>query len=55
VKINNNNTSVTPVLINLDNLLNEMKLSYEQFVDLCILCGSDFTKTGIKSIGPNKA
>jgi len=32
-----------------------MKLTYKQFVDLCILCGSDFTKSTIKNIGPNKA
>lgn len=26
-------------------------MSYIQFIDLCILCGSDFTKKTIKNIG----
>lgn len=26
-------------------------MSYLQFIDLCILCGCDFTKTTIKTIG----
>ena len=31
-----------------------MELSYEQFVDLCILCGCDYCST-IKGIGPKTA
>lgn len=32
-----------------------MEISYVQFIDLCILCGSDFTKTTIKNIGIKKS
>jgi flap endonuclease-1 len=35
-------------------VLQELGLSKEQFVDLCILCGSDYTD-GIKGIGPATA
>ncbi|CAN0475580.1 unnamed protein product [Discosporangium mesarthrocarpum] len=31
-----------------------LDLSYEKFVDLCILCGCDYTGS-IKGIGPKKA
>ena len=42
------------VEINLDAALQGLKLSHEQFVDLCILCGCDYTDS-IKGIGPIKA
>lgn len=35
-------------------ILSELKMSQEQFVDLCILCGCDFN-TNIPLIGPKKA
>jgi len=41
-----------PVIeIDCEKMLTEMKLSYDQFVDLCILCGCDYCST-IKGIGP---
>ncbi|CDW80315.1 flap endonuclease 1 [Stylonychia lemnae] len=40
--------------IELSKVLNSLKLSYEEFVDLCILCGSDYTST-ITGIGSIKA
>jgi flap endonuclease-1 len=41
-----------PVIeIDCEKMLSEMKLSYDQFVDLCILCGCDYCST-IKGIGP---
>ena len=41
-------------LYNLDIILTEMGLSYESFVDFCILCGCDYTST-IPKIGPVNA
>eukprot|EP00656_Telonema_subtile_P024794 TRINITY_DN26961_c0_g1_i2.p1 TRINITY_DN26961_c0_g1~~TRINITY_DN26961_c0_g1_i2.p1 ORF type:complete len:416 (+),score=144.42 TRINITY_DN26961_c0_g1_i2:66-1313(+) len=38
----------------LDDVLTGMDLSKEQFIDLCILCGCDYTST-IRGIGPKKA
>jgi flap endonuclease-1 len=40
--------------IHLDKVLSGMKLSYEQFIDLCILCGCDYSGT-ISGIGPKKS
>ena len=41
-----------PVIeIDTEKVLTEMGLSYEQFVDLCILCGCDYSST-IKGVGP---
>jgi 5'-3' exonuclease len=36
--------------VKIDYLLSEMKLSYDQFVDFCILCGTDYNET-IKKVG----
>ncbi|KAM3129328.1 Elongation of fatty acids protein 2 [Paramecium bursaria] len=36
------------------DMLNELKLTYDQFVDLCILCGCDYTEK-IDGIGPGTA
>lgn len=45
----------SPVVeIDVEKLLVGMKLSYEQFVDLCILCGCDYCDT-IKGVGPKGA
>ncbi|CAK4076635.1 unnamed protein product [Aphanomyces euteiches] len=44
-----------PILeIRLDKVLQELELTHEQFVDLCILCGCDYCDT-IRGIGPKKA
>ncbi|OQR90044.1 flap endonuclease 1 [Thraustotheca clavata] len=44
-----------PILeIRLEKVLQELNLTYEQFVDLCILCGCDYCET-IFGIGPKKA
>lgn len=40
--------------ISLDKVLEEMKFTYEQFVDFCILCGCDYTCT-LSKIGPATA
>ena len=36
---------------NLDTILNNLEIDYYQFIDLCILCGCDYT-TKINGIGP---
>jgi len=44
-----------PILeFNLEKILSELKLTYNQFIDLCILCGCDYTDS-IKGIGPKRA
>ena len=40
--------------VELEKLLELSSLTYDQFVDLCILCGCDYTSK-IKNIGPVKA
>lgn len=41
-----------PILeVDLEMALQGLELSYEQFVDLCILCGCDYCST-IKGVGP---
>lgn len=42
------------VQIDLAKVLSSMQLTHEQFVDLCILCGCDYTGT-IGGVGPVKA
>ena len=45
----------TPVVeIDVEKVLEHMNLSYNQFVDLCIMCGCDYCDT-IKGIGPKSA
>lgn len=42
--------------IRLDLFLKKLKLSYVEFVDLCIMCGCDFNEYArIKSLGPKKS
>ena len=44
-----------PVIeLDTEKVLTELGLSYDQFVDLCILCGCDYCST-IKGIGPKTA
>jgi flap endonuclease-1 len=45
---------IVPELIEVDRLLDELRISREQLVDLAILVGTDFNE-GIKGIGPKKA
>ncbi len=42
------------VEIDLPTILKEMKLEMSEFIDLCILCGCDYTSS-IRGIGPQKA
>ena len=51
-KINYKENTFTAVCI--DDILKRLELSYEQFVDLCIMCGTDYNKN-IFRIGPNRA
>lgn len=51
-KINYANESFTAVC--LESILSSLELTYEQFVDMCIMCGTDFNKN-ISRIGPHKA
>jgi len=41
-------------LINMKDLLSELELTSDQFVDMCIVCGSDYS-AGLHGIGPVKA
>mgnify|MGYP000300418250 CR=1 FL=1 len=44
-----------PILeFNHSKMLEELKMSRDEFIDLCILCGCDYTQT-IRGIGPKKA
>jgi len=42
------------VLIELDVILKDFDMTMAEFIDLCILCGCDYTKH-IKGVGPIKA
>lgn len=44
----------TFVLINLQKVLDGFDMNMKEFIDLCILCGCDYTKT-IRGVGPSKA
>jgi len=41
-------------IVELHEVLNALSLTYEQFIDFCILCGCDYTSK-IAGIGPVKA
>jgi flap endonuclease-1 len=49
---NSNNNNI--VLCRLNEILSELGVTYEQFLDICILCGCDYT-TKITGIGAIKA
>jgi 5'-3' exonuclease len=51
-KINTSNDTCTALEI--DEVLEELDISLDSFVDICILCGSDYNQT-IKNVGPEKA
>jgi flap endonuclease-1 len=42
------------LLYNLDNLLSNLDLTLDNFIDLCIICGCDFNQSGLVNYGPNK-
>lgn len=42
-------------LYNLNLILNDLNISYESFVDMCIMLGCDYHLKGIKNIGPIKS
>lgn len=44
----------TCVYINIDEVLQTLELSYEQFLDVCIMCGTDYNNN-IPKIGPKNA
>jgi len=49
------NSKKEPIIeINYDDMLKELGLTHEEFVDLCILCGCDYTET-IDGVGPATA
>ncbi len=47
--------TTTGEYINLDLLLNQLQLTHSQFIDLCILCGTDYTTHKIAGIGAVRA
>jgi flap endonuclease-1 len=47
-------TKETYIEINYEYMLEELNLSKEQFLDLCIMCGCDYNKN-IYKVGPEKA
>jgi flap endonuclease-1 len=49
------NYSDTVELIDLSRVLSGLKINYDQFIDLCLLCGSDYTDSTIMGIGPMTA
>jgi len=46
---------VTPLLINLKEILKELGLNQEQLICLGILCGTDYNPGGVKGLGPKKS
>jgi flap endonuclease-1 len=46
---------VVPEVVELDKVLNELGVSYEQFVDLGILVGTDYNPEGVRGVGPKTA
>ena len=46
-----NNKKEPIIEIHFKEMLEEMEMDYDQFVDLCILCGCDYLET-IEGIGP---
>jgi len=46
---------VTPEIIELKRVLNELGITHEQLIDIGILVGTDFNPDGVKGIGPKSA
>jgi 5'-3' exonuclease len=51
-KINIQNNTI--ILIEMKNLLTDLEMTYEQFRDFCIMCGTDYN-TNIPKIGPDRS
>lgn len=46
---------IKPELIELEKLLNALRITREQLIDIAILIGTDYNPDGVKGIGPKKA
>lgn len=46
---------IVPEIVELEHVLNECGITYEQLVDVGILIGTDFNPEGIKNVGPKTA
>jgi flap endonuclease-1 len=46
---------VVPEVVELENVLKECEITYEQLIDVGILIGTDFNPEGIKGLGPKTA
>ncbi|RLI42495.1 flap structure-specific endonuclease, partial [Candidatus Bathyarchaeota archaeon] len=46
---------VQPEIVELNRVLKELNITYEQLIDVGILVGTDFNPEGIKGIGPKTA
>jgi len=46
---------VVPEIVELEKVLKECKITYEQLVDIGILIGTDFNPEGVKGLGPKTA
>jgi len=52
---NGSSIKISPEIIELSQVLKELKISHEQLLILAILTGTDYNPGGIKGIGPKKA
>ena len=46
---------IKPELIELDKVIENLEISHDQLIALCILVGTDYNPGGIKGLGPKKA
>ena len=46
---------VIPEIVQLDQVLEELEITYKQLIDIGILVGTDFNPDGVKGIGPKTA
>ena len=46
---------VVPEMVDLEDVLKELGITYEQLIDVSILIGTDFNPDGIKGLGPKTA
>ncbi|MEA2089248.1 MAG: flap endonuclease-1 [Thermoproteota archaeon] len=46
---------VTPEIVNLQNVLEELGITHQQLVDIGILVGTDYNPDGVKGVGPKTA
>jgi flap endonuclease-1 len=47
--------SINPEIVSLKETLDQLKITNDQLIALCMLVGTDFNTKGIKGIGPKKA